>query len=138
MRQSPGLPVLGRPPGPGNNLHIGQAVIGFNLTSGQVVNLTLIGLNSTYSEPLIDMNHGLLVLTATDQPVYIWNTTFEGWVVNPDNLRVGDYMFNPLDGGWTEITCLSISHHSQLVYDVVTSGVNTFIANGQLLDRKPG
>lgn len=58
--------------------------------------------------------------------------------MNPDNLRVGDYMFNPLDGGWTEITSLSISHHSQLVYDVVTSGVNTFIANGQLLDRKPG
>ena len=118
------------------SLRVGETVVGFNLSSGKLVNLTLTGLNSTISRPLVSINNGSLILTATDQPVYVWNLTFEGWVLNPENLTAGDYLFSPLNGTWTPIYSVQVLHHPTRVYDVVTSGVNDFIANGFLLDKK--
>jgi hypothetical protein len=117
-------------------LRVGEAVTGYSLTSNTFVTLTLTGLNATLSEPLVIINFGLLTLTADDQPIYIWNSTFEGWLHNPVQLTVGDYMFDAATQGWIQVRALWDSTQPTIVFDVVTSGTNDFIASGILLDLK--
>ena len=85
---------------------------------------------------MIDVNHGLLYLTPTDQPIYIANNTFLGWLHDPRNLTTADQIYDPVAQGWIPVTSVVLVHHRATVFDVVTSGVNDFVANGTLLDRK--
>jgi hypothetical protein len=118
------------------NLRVGESVVGYNFSTNLLVSLTLLGLNSTLSSPLVVINNGMLTLTATDQPVYAKNTTFQGWILNPDQLQVGAFVWDPVTTEWIAVTSMSEITHDVRVYDVVTSGINDFIANGVLLDIK--
>jgi hypothetical protein len=118
------------------DLAIGERVIGYNLSDGQLVPLTLEGDHSSWVNAVEVVDRGLLVVTPTDQPVFIKNATFTGWVRDPQNLSVGDWLFNPVAGNWTFVYSIALRSAHIKVFDVVTSGVNTFIANGLLLDIK--
>ena len=77
-----------------------------------------------------------LVLTPTEQPIYVRNSSFQGWLHDPQNLTSADKIYDPVSNTWLQVeSVLLVSEHIQ-VFDVVTSGFNNFIANGALLVKK--
>ncbi len=121
---------------PVQDLRQGSYLTGFDVVSGKVVDVRLTSIAETSVQSLIDINHGALLLTPTDQPIFVQNSTFVGWLQNPDQLVPGDAIFQPLTHEWIPVTNLTIEQGNVEVYDVTTSGPNDFIANGYLLDRK--
>jgi hypothetical protein len=120
------------------NLTRGQAIDEFNLTSGEMVTGEIVSANTTSVRGLTDVNSGLLYLTPTDQPIFIRNATFEGWLRDPQNLTTTDQLLDPVTWHWINVTEVMLVHRTATVYDVVTSGLNDFVANGVLLDIKTG
>ena len=59
-----------------------------------------------------------------------------GWVLNPEDLVIGDQMYNPITNSWVTIQDLNYLYGNFKVYDVQTSPFNNYIANGILLDMK--
>jgi hypothetical protein len=132
-----GTPIL-TPEGyvPVEKLRPGDTVIGFDPKTGSLSSLTLLWANSTFGSYLVKINDGTLIVTALDQPIFIRNSTFTGWLRNPGALKIGDSMYNPVSNSWIPVTSLESIRSRTKVFDVVTSGPNTFIANGILLDMK--
>jgi len=97
---------------------------------------TFLSANVTHVHAIVNVNHGELRLTATDQPVYVRNATFTGWLRDPQNLTTADHLFDPVNGSWIQIWSVTLQKVGVDVYDVVTSGANNYIANGVLLDQK--
>jgi hypothetical protein len=118
------------------SLKVGQVVEEYNLSSHQMTVGTFLSGNTTNVTRLIDINNGLLFVTPTDQPIYIRNSTFTGWLRDPQNLTTKDWMFDPVAGQWIPVVSITLVQKSAVVYDVVTSNLNNFVANGALLDRK--
>lgn len=121
---------------PVQKLKVGDTVSSYDLSGGQLVNSTVISLSSTKVTNILDINNGALRLTPYDQPIYMKNSTYTGWLRNPGELVAGDYLINPVSGNWTFVTQILQSSGSFTVYDVVTSGPNNYVANGFLLDIK--
>ncbi|MCI4352402.1 MAG: hypothetical protein L3K14_03325 [Thermoplasmata archaeon] len=119
-----------------DDLSPGAKVYEYDLGTGELVKGRLLLGSVTYANSTLLVNHGLLNLTLTEQPIWIHNATFTGWLRDPQNLTVGDQIFNVLQDAWVNVTNLSISHYRTLVFDVETSGLNTFIDAGFLLDVK--
>lgn len=132
-----GTPIL-TPNGyvPVQQLRPGDIVEEFNFSSLHLTRGSLVSANSTPASQLIDVNRGLLYLTPTDQPIYIQNRTFLGWLNDPRNLTVVDSIFDPITLSWIPVTNVTLLDHKGTVYDVVTSGFNNFVADGALLDIK--
>lgn len=84
----------------------------------------------------MDINDGAMVLTAVNQPIYISNATYTGWLPDPRNLTTDDSIFDAVTNTWVRVYALRFLDKQTKVYDVVTTGPNNFIANGFLLDRK--
>jgi hypothetical protein len=114
----------------------GEVIEEYNFTSEGLTRGELLSANASVSNELVDVNHGLMSLTATDQPIFIRNGTFEGWLHDPRNITTSDYLFDPVTLTWIHVNSVQISGRSTTVYDVVTSGENDFVANGVLLDLK--
>jgi hypothetical protein len=118
------------------NLRQGQQVEEFNLSTGALAPGVYLSGNPTNVTQLIDINQGRLFLTPTDQPIFIQNATFTGWLRDPQNLTTADRIYDPVSQIWIPVTGVLRIHQSSIVFDVVTSGFNNFIANGTLLDKK--
>ena len=118
------------------DLKPGAKVKEYNLQNGSVFTGTLLFNNKTEVSQEVSVNGGVLLLTLTDQPIYIRNSTFIGWLKNPENLTVGDQLFNSVNNTWINVSTVSIVEKQIKVFDVVTNGVNDFIDNGFLLDIK--
>jgi hypothetical protein len=123
---------------PVQNLRPGQSIVEYNLTSGQLVSGALVSANATEVREILEINSGALYVTPTDQPVFIRNATFEGWLRNPQDLTTSDQLFNPVSGEWINVSDVRLVTLAVSVYDVVTTHLNDFIANGYLLDVKAG
>ncbi len=121
---------------PIQSIKIGTEVYEYNYTSGKMSLGRLLYKNSTFDNATISINNGFLRVTLTNQPIYIVNSSFEGWVINPDHLKVGDYMFDPMNHMLIKIYSIKIVEKKIEVYDVITSLFNNFIDHGVLLDRK--
>jgi hypothetical protein len=121
---------------PVQRLRVGESVVGYNVTSGSLVTLTLQGDNGTWTSQEIGINGGALLVTPTEQPIFIKNDTFVGWLRDPQNLSLGDRIYDPLTGDWTLVTSVTSITGWFKVFDVRTSGANDFIASGFLLDEK--
>jgi hypothetical protein len=134
-----GTPIL-TPGGyiPVQFLKPGFPVIEYNFTSGHLTVGKLVSASTTAVDELIDINAGWLYLTLTDQPIYIRNSTFEGWLSDPQNLSPRDAVYDPVDSSWIVVVSITRIHEETLVYDVVTTGFNNFVGNGALLDLKAG
>jgi len=132
-----GTPIL-TPSGyvPVQNLKPGATVEEYDFSTQSVVPGTLLWGNATNETQLVDINRGLLLLTPADQPVYIQNNTFEGWLRDPQNLTTADTMFDPVTMSWIHVTSVKLIHDHTTVFDVVTNGWNDFVADGVLLDMK--
>lgn len=103
------------------NIHSGNTVEGFNLTSGNTSSETVTSITHTTSNFLIKIN-GNLEITALDQPILIRNSTFFGVVHDPQNLTVGDQFLDPVAWLWVNITSLATIHTSTTVYDLMANG----------------
>ncbi len=134
-----GSPIL-TPNGyiPIQDLKKNSVVEEYDYGTNSLVTGTLLYKNVTRVQQIVQINEGLLNLTPIDQPIYIKNSTFQGWMRSPENLTVGDQIFNPVNDGWINVTNVSLINEKVKVYDVVTSGFNNFIDNGILLDTKTG
>jgi hypothetical protein len=118
----------------------GSAVEEYNLSLGRMVVGTLEYDNASSVTGLVNINDGQLVLTSTDQPIFVSNSTYTGWLQDPQNLTIGDYLFDPVTDEWVGVNSVVVEPKtSATVYDVITSGSQTFIANGVLADiKEPG
>lgn len=134
-----GSPIL-TPNGyvPVQDLKTGDAIEEYNFSSGSLVTGTVFSNNKTEVSQIIKVNNGTLLLTPTDQPVYIMNSTFIGWLRNPENLKPGDSIYNPLNNSWTQVWSVTLDNCHLMVYDLVLTAPNNFIDNGFLLDTKTG
>jgi len=132
-----GTPIL-TPEGyrPVQDLTAGEEIEEYDFLTQSLTRGAFVSGNSTGVSELVDINHGRLLLTPTEQPIYIENETFVGWLHDPQNLTVGDKIFDPVNGGWIPVTSVVLVDQKATVYDVVTSGFNNFVANGVLLDIK--
>jgi hypothetical protein len=118
------------------DLSAGDSVSEYNVNGEQIVTGSLLWSNTSTALTVLSINEGELVVTVTDQPIYIRNSTFEGWVRNPSDLTLEDSILDPVNETWVVVTSLATVHHRTTVYDVVTSGEDDFVANGLLLDVK--
>ncbi len=134
-----GTPIL-TPTGyvPVQKLMAGEAVEEYNFASQHLVQGTFLSGNTTNVTQLIDVNNGWLYVTPTEQPIYIENSTFAGWLHDPQNLTTSDSIFDPVTHLWVHVTSVRLVPDSTVVFDVVTSGANNFVANGALQDIKIG
>lgn len=132
-----GTPIL-TPRGyvPIQKLASGSTLYEFNLSEGRLITGTLESASVSTASEYLDVNNGLLESTLTDQPIYIRNATFEGWLHNPLNLTYADQLFDAVTDSWVNVTSLVIVATSAQTYDVVTSGANNFVADSILLDIK--
>jgi hypothetical protein len=120
-----------------DKLKHGDEVLGYNVTTGTLVPETIIANSHTKVHQIMSINDGLLNLTSTDQPLYVRNGTWQGWVKDPENLTVGEAVLMPWSGTWLNITSIqTLPYGSYTVYDLQVTGPTTFIANGLLaLDK---
>jgi len=119
-------------------LKSGQAIEEYNFSSMRLVQATFLSGNTTNVTQLIDINNGWLYVTPTEQPIYIENATFTGWLHDPQNLTTSDRIFDPVTQTWIHVSSVKLIADHTVVFDVVTSGANNFVANGALLDIKIG
>ncbi|HYA70183.1 MAG TPA: hypothetical protein VEH28_02280 [Thermoplasmata archaeon] len=117
------------------SLSIGSKVMEYDFATGGLTVGTLVSANTTQASEVIVINHNLRV-TVTDQPIYIENSTYVGWLHDPRNLTTADSIFDPITGAWVHVRSIQYVHSSTTVYDVVTSGFNNFVADSYLLDVK--
>jgi hypothetical protein len=74
-------------------------------------------------------------VTPFDQPLFIKNSTYTGWIFHPSALKVGWYLYSPLENNkWIRINNISYRYGEFEVYDIVTNGPNTFIVENVLAD----
>ena len=116
-------------------LKVGDEVLGYNTTSHETMTVTVTKINETDGvHTLLSINNGLLRVTTTEQPIYMQNSTYIGWISDPQNLKVGDQIFNVITNQWISINQIELIHGHFKTYDVATDPLNTFIGNGILLD----
>lgn len=132
-----GTPIL-TPAGyvPVQKLKAGQSIVEFNTTSRQFFDGIFLSANVTKVPEVLSINQGELVVTPTDQPIWVMNSTFVGWLHDPQNLMVGDLLYDPVNNTWIPVSSLTILNEKTYVYDVQTSVANDYIANGFLVDMK--
>ncbi|MFX0066190.1 MAG: Hint domain-containing protein [Candidatus Hermodarchaeota archaeon] len=121
---------------PVQTLDIGNLIVGYNLTTKSFVNLTIITYTPASEEWTISINNGFLRVTIVDQPLYIRNSTYEGWLYNPQNLTMGDLLYNPLEDKWIVVDDIQFLYESIAVYSFLIPEPGTFISNSALLHYK--
>jgi hypothetical protein len=120
-----------------NTLSVGGTVKGYNLTSHSMPTENITGITTTTGDNyLVDINNGQLQVTALDQPIYILNASFTGWLTDPQNLTPGEFVKDPTNGNWIPITNLTTTSGSVTVYDLQVSGLGTFIVGDPILTEK--
>ena len=120
-----------------NKLMAGAAILGYDVATGAWVDETVTSNAMTQVDRILSINDGLLGVTLTDQPLLVQNGTWVGWVRDPQNLTVGEELFNPATASWVNITSLEVLQGKFKVYDLQATAPNDFVANGVLVDRKP-
>lgn len=118
-----GSPIL-TPDGyvPVQKLKHGNRVDEYGIQNGTMFIGTILYNNRTETSSVISVNDGTLLLTPTDQPVFIRNSTYIGWLRDPQNLSVGDQLFDPVNDTWINVTSVNIIYEHIKVFDVVTLG----------------
>lgn len=123
---------------PVEDLRPGDKVLAWNTRTSELATATVSRVLPSYVGSIEDINHGLLYASGPDdQPIYarLANGT-QGWIML-GQLAVGDSLFNPANGSWTLVTSIQVESGAyHWVYDVKTSPINDYIANGVLVDMK--
>jgi hypothetical protein len=110
----------------------GDEIMGYDVQTGTFVAENVTSNKCTIVNEILSINDGLLCVTPTDQPIY----TDHGWVVNPQDLKIGWRIYDPTSNSWITIQSLQTLKGHFDVYDLRATEPNTFIGNGILLDKK--
>ena len=121
-----------------NELEAGDQVLGYSATSGAWVLETVTSNTHSFANQVLSIDNGLLKATLTDQPLYVRNGTWTGWIRDPQDLIPGEQIFLPANGTWVNVTSLQILTGNFKVYDLEVSAPNDFVANGVLVGDKCG
>jgi hypothetical protein len=115
----------------------GDRVVSLNPSNGKLTTSIITSVSKTYVNEIESINNGELYLTPTDQPIYFKNSTNFGMLINPDQLKVGWMLYDPVIGQWITITNITFIMGKFTVYDISLDYPNNFIGNGRLLIDKP-
>jgi len=116
-----------------SELKVGDLLVTFDPASNKtkIVRVTYISKSKVGMIMLINNKIGV---TLNDQPLFVKNSTYTGWVMHPSALRVGWYLYEPIEKKWVKIENISYRYGEFEVYDIVTNGPNTFIVENVLAD----
>ncbi|MEM4839516.1 MAG: hypothetical protein QXX90_02305 [Candidatus Micrarchaeaceae archaeon] len=118
-----------------SSLKVGEYIKSFNTING-TENIQRVTAITESNTSVIEFINGKFGLTPTDQPIYVRNATYTGWVKNPDSVKVGWYIYSPTDNSWVKVTSVTYKYGNYKVYDIFSGGENDFIADGYLADMK--
>ncbi len=127
---------------PGNStkaiekLKKGDQVMAYDTATGILAPARVLGSTASYVSQIISFNDGLLRVTPTDQPLYVRNGSWQGWIRDPEDLTLGEQLFMPTTGTWANLTTIQSLQGNFKVYDLQVSAPNDFIANGFLVYDK--
>jgi hypothetical protein len=115
---------------------VGDRVLGYNLTTCEFVTEVVLDWTLKRVPRTLEINEGVLTVTLTDQPIYVRNGSWIGWIANPIELEIGFELFCPLSDSWVMITALEVEYGGEWVYDFTTDGPQTYLANSYLVFDK--
>lgn len=123
------------------DLHIGDEIVEYDPVASSFSSGRVAALNSSIAIEVLEINDGLLNITPRDQPVYRMNETSEGWLQDPQELAIGDLLYNPQTGLWVIVDKLDLTNYTRRVYDLTASYLQgilpaTFIGNGIVILSK--
>jgi hypothetical protein len=119
------------------DLRAGDSIYGYNTETSSLVSETVRNTTSNTSYAMVDVNNGELITTVYNQPLYVVNSTFTGWLRDPQNLTVGDLLWNALNGTWVPIGSLTYLSGQYTVYDVAATGApDNYVAHSLLIESK--
>lgn len=124
---------------PVQNLVLGAQVLSYDLASQSLVVSQVVSNSASTQSAVLQLAHsyGSLQVTPRDQPVYMKNDTFNGWLSDPQELLHGDLIYNPMTNLWSIVLDSSFVMGTSTVYSLVPSlGGGTFMAGDMLLMRK--
>jgi hypothetical protein len=134
-----GSPIL-TPTGnlPVQSLSVGQQVMSYDHQTLTMVVATLEGFTQSTDDVILVINNGLLQITVDSQPIYYRNSTFEGYMIHPQQMQYGGLLFNPVTNSWTILLKMDFVPGQVTVFDLAPSlvGGGTFIVNGYDVMRK--
>jgi len=120
---------------PVSNLKVGEVVYGYNTFNMKPTKERITYITTAYSQYLEVIN-GNINVTTEDQPFYIKNSTYTGWIKNPSIIKVGWYIYNPQNYSFVRVNSIKYTEGIYRVYDVYTNSTNDYVINGALADMK--
>lgn len=119
-----------------DSLKPGQTIVGWDTMERRFVNETVLNNTASFVTQVDSINNGQLLVTTSDQPLYVRNGTWQGWIQNPNDLTAGEQLFQPATGRWLNITSIQLMSGNFKVYDLRVTAAKDFIANGLLAGDK--
>ncbi len=92
-------------------------------------------ITESYSQ-FLEMINGKIGVTPSDQPMYVRNGTYTGWVKNPSVIKPGWSIYDPYNMSWVSVRNVTYLTGAYPVYNIYTNGTNDYIVNGALTDLK--
>lgn len=121
---------------PVENLRAGLTLLSYNVTTKQfeTSSVTRMQLVPTDDELTIHTSAGPVLLTDNSTLQKLWvrqSNGNTGWIP-VTQLRIGDYLYQPLKQQWTRVTQIDYTPGSFVMYDIYTTAPGNYIANGYL------
>src|SRR6266567_1581025 len=134
--QTCALPISNGDKRPVQNLQAGMQLLSYNVVTNQFVTSTITSME------IVHTNDMLVIHTADGQPLVTDNATIQklwvrqsngntGWL-SVTQLRVGDYLYRPLEHEWTIVIQIDLIPGSFTMYDIYTTAPRNYVANGYL------
>jgi len=118
-------------------LHVGDQILGYDPGSRLYCTETIKKVSSAKAPLILNINDGALRVTPYEQPIYVRNSSGEGWAMNPREIQIGWEILDLKNGVWVAVFSLTYEDEITKVYDFQTDGPRTYLANGYLLLDKP-
>jgi hypothetical protein len=121
---------------PVENLRPGMGLLSYNVGTNQFVTSTITRMEvvPTDDKLVIHTEDGPALVTdnATIQKLWVRQSNGNtGWM-SVTQLRVGDYLYQPLEQEWTRVDQIDFIPGSFIMYDIYTTAPGNYIANGYL------
>jgi hypothetical protein len=121
---------------PVENLRPGMGLLSYNVGTNQFVTSTITRMEvvPTDDKLVIHTEDGPALVTdnATIQKLWVRQSNGNtGWM-SVTQLRVGDYLYQPLEQEWTRVDQIDFIPGSFIMYDIYKTAPGNYIANGYL------
>ena len=111
---------------PASEIKVGQSLMSYNLKNKSAAPTVVTGVKSFNVTQIYIINNNL---TIDASETLLVNGNFS----TAANLKIGDYLFNPLSGQNVKVASLNIVNSSSRVYDINTAPIDAYIANGYMI-----